>query len=119
MGTSIWVTIITGILSIAAGAGFWAWIKAREDKRKTPYDMLRDLLAEQKKFYEERNADYEREKLDSAEKSSVIMQSHFCKHKFKDPNIICPVDVANDKRLKERCNRCAHNEQKETENENN
>lgn len=110
METSIWVTVATGVLSILAGMGFWNWIKAREDKRKTPYDMFRDLLEEQKKFYEARNADYEREKLDSAEKSSVIMQSHFCKHKYSDPNIICPVDVANDKRLKERCNRCGYNQ---------
>lgn len=108
MTTSIWVTIVTGVLSIFAGAGFWAWIKAREDKRKTPYDMFRDLLAEQKKFYEERNKDYEREKLDSAEKSSVIMQSHFCKHKYTDPNIICPVDTANDERLKKRCERAGY-----------
>lgn len=119
METSIWLDLAKIAAGILTGGGLWAVIKAREDKRKTPYDMLRDLLAEQKKFYEERNADYEREKLDSAEKSSVIMQSHFCKHKFKDPNIVCPVDVANDKRLKERCGRCRYNEQKETENENN
>ena len=108
METSIWPDIITGLTSFLAGGGLWAWIKAREDKRKTPYDMFRDLLAEQKKFYEERNADYEREKLDSAEKSSVIMQSHFCKHKYTDPNIVCPVDVANDERLKKRCDRCGY-----------
>ena len=119
MEASILSDIIKVVAGILTGGGLWAWIKAREDKRKTPYDMLRDLLAEQKKFYEERNAEYEREKLDSAEKSSVIMQSHFCKHKFKDPNIVCPVDVANDRRLRERCNRCRYNEQKETENENN
>lgn len=105
METPIWVTIVTGVLAIFAGAGFWAWIKAREDKRKTPYDMFRDLLAEQKKFYEERNADYEREKLDSAEKSAVIMQSQFCEHKYTNPDIHCPVDKANDKRLKDRCER--------------
>lgn len=106
METSIWITVLTGIISILAGAGFWAWIKAREDKRKTPYDLFMELLEEQKKFYEDRNADYEREKLDSAEKSSVIMQSSFCKHKYKDPDIICPVDKANDDRLKNRCVRC-------------
>lgn len=108
METSIWVELAKIFAGILTGGGLWAVIKARVDKRKTPYDMLRDLLAEQKKFYEERNADYEREKLDSAEKSSVIMQSHFCKHKFKDPNIVCPVDVANDKRLKERCERIGY-----------
>ena len=90
---------ITGIVEI---------IKAKIDKKKTPYDMFMELLTEQKKFYEARNADYEREKLDSAEKSSVIMQSHFCKHKYKDENIVCPVDVANDERLKKRCDRCGY-----------
>lgn len=99
-------TVITGIVEI---------IKARIDKRKTPYDMFMELLSEQKKFYEARNADYEREKLDSAEKSSVIMQSHFCKHKYKDENIVCPVDVANDERLKKRCDRCGYNHEEATE----
>lgn len=91
--------LITGIVEI---------VKARIDKKKTPYDMLMDMLAEQKKFYQERNADYEREKLDSAEKSSVIMQSHFCAWKYKDPDVVCPVDRANDDRLKKRCDRCAY-----------
>lgn len=108
METSIWPDIIKVAGGVLAGGGLWAVIKSWVDKKKTPYDMFRDLLAEQKKFYEERNADYEREKLDSAEKSSVIMQSHFCKHKFKDPNIVCPVDVANDERLKKRCERVGY-----------
>lgn len=111
METNIWIDVIKVVAGILTGGGLWAWIKAREDKRKTPYDMLRDLLAEQKRFYEERNTDYEREKLDSAEKSSVIMQSHFCKHKYTDPNIVCPVDVANDERLKKRCKRCGYNKE--------
>ena len=105
METPVWITIVTGILSVLAGMGFWGWVKAREDKRKTPYDMLRDLLDEQKRFYEERNADYERERIDSAEKSAVIMQSQFCAHKYSDPDIKCPVDMANDDRLKGRCGR--------------
>ena len=111
METSIYTTIITGIVSVLAGGGLWSWIKAREDKKKTPYDMFMELMNEQKRFYEERNAEYEREKLDSAEKSSVIMQSHFCKHKYSDPNIVCPVDKANDDRLKKRCERCGYNEE--------
>lgn len=117
METNIWVTVITGAFSLLAGGGLWGWIKSREEKRKTPYDMFMELLREQKKFYEARNADYEREKLDSAEKSSVIMQSHFCKHKYKDENIVCPVDVANDKRLKKRCERCGLNEEVSDESE--
>lgn len=108
METSVWLHILEIVGGVLMGGGLWAWIKAREDKRKTPYDMFRDLLEEQKKFYEERNADYEREKLDSAEKSSVIMQSHFCKHRYKDPEIVCPVDEANDARLKKRCDRIGY-----------
>lgn len=115
METPIWVTILTGVLSILTGAGFWGWIRSREDKKKTPYDMFMELLKEQKKFYEARNVDYEREKLDSAEKSSVIMQSHFCKHKYKDESIVCPVDVANDERLKKRCDRCGYSHEEASE----
>ena len=96
MDASILLDVIKVAAGVLTGGGLWAWIKAREDKRKTPYDMFRDLLEEQKKFYEARNADYEREKLETNKKSSVIMQSHFCKHKYSDPNIVCPVDVAND-----------------------
>ncbi len=118
MNTDLLPRILEVVAALITGGGLWGWISKREDKRKTPYDMFRDLLAEQKKFYEERNADYEREKLDSAEKSSVIMQSHFCKHKYTDPNIICPVDVANDKRLKERCTRCGYGKD-ENKDENN
>lgn len=106
--TNIWVELAKLAVAFLGGGGLWAWIKAREDKRKTPYDMFRDLLAEQKKFYEERNADYEREKLDSAEKSSVIMQSHFCKYKYTDQNVVCPIDLANDERLKKRCERIGY-----------
>ena len=109
METNIWLDILKVVAGILTGGGLWAWIKAREDKRKTPYDMFRDLLAEQTKFYKERNDDYEREKLDSAEKSSVIAQSNFCKHKYKDPNIVCPVDKANDERLKKRCDKIGYN----------
>lgn len=113
METSIVTTVLTGVISVIAGAGFWSWIKAREDKKKTPYDMFMELLGEQKRFYQERNAEYEREKLDSAEKSSVIMQSHFCGYKYKDSDIVCPVDKANDERLKKRCERCGYNEDHE------
>ena len=94
-------TFFTGVFEV---------IKHAVDKKKTPYDMLMGMLEEQKKFYQERNADYERERLDNAEKSSVIMQSHFCKHKYTDPEIVCPVDKANDERLKRRCDRCGYNQ---------
>ena len=103
-----------GVLTVIVEA-----VKSAIDKRKTPYDMLKDMLAEQTRFYKEKNAELEREKLDSAEKSSVIMQSHFCSHRFKDPETPCPVDVANDKRLKNRCGRigyaCPLDQKEETE----
>lgn len=106
MENSIWVEIAKIVAGLLTGAGgVFAYFKIWAEKKKTPYDMFMELLAETKKFYEQRNADYEREKLDSAEKSSVIMQSHFCKHKFTDPNVVCPVDKANDERLKKRCER--------------
>lgn len=106
-----WTNIITAAVSLlTGGGGMWAVLKAREDKKKTPYDMFMELMKEQQRFYAERNADYEREKLDSAEKSSVIMQSAFCKHKYDNPNVVCPVDRANDERLKKRCDRCGYNE---------
>ena len=93
-------TLITGIVEV---------IKAKIEKKKTPYDMFMGLMEKQSELYSNMKADLEQEKLDSAEKSSVIMQSHFCKHKYKDPDIVCPVDVANDKRLKDRCTRCSYN----------
>lgn len=116
METNIWVELAKLAVAFLGGGGLWAWIKAREDKRKTPYDMLKEMLLEQKKFYEERNADYEREKLDSAEKSAVISKSQFCQHKYTDPNIVCPVDEANVRRLENRCTRCGYGR---NENENN
>lgn len=119
METTFWIELAKIAAGVITGGGLWAVIKARVDKKKTPYDMFMELLTEQKKFYEQRNADYEREKLDSAEKSSVIMQSHFCKHKYTDINIICPVDVANDERLKKRCTRCGYRDPNEKEDEQN
>lgn len=113
MDASIWLDFAKVAAGVLTGGGLWAWISKREEKRKTPYDMFRELLAEQKKFYEERNRDYEREKLDSAEKSAVIMKSHLCRHKYKDENIVCPVDVANDERLEKRCQRCGYTSDEE------
>ena len=105
-----WTDIIIAVVSAVSGGGLWGWITAREDKKKTPYDMVMEMLQEQKRFFAERNADYEREKLDSAEKSAVIMQTRICKHRFDNPDIQCPVDEANAERLKSRCSRCGYNE---------
>ena len=111
-----WNSILTGLIGIFAGGGIWTVLKAREDKKKTPYDMLMEMLNEQRQFYAERNAEFEREKRDSAEKSAVIMKTHNCKHRFDNPDIVCPVDEANDERLKKRCLRCEYNEDNETPN---
>ena len=109
METNFWIELAKIAAGILTGAGgVFAIVKVRAEKKKTPYDMFMGLLEEMKTFYAQRNADYEREKLDSAEKSSVIMQSHFCRHKYTDPNIVCPVDKANDERLKKRCDRIGY-----------
>ena len=42
MDTNIWVELAKLAVAFLGGGGLWAWIKAREDKRKTPYDMFRD-----------------------------------------------------------------------------
>lgn len=113
-----WSDIIIAVVSALGGGGIWQVVKSQVDKRKTPYDMVIDLLQEQKKFYEERNADYERESRDSAEKSSVIMQSNKCAYKYTSPKIRCPVDEANEQRLKNRCSRCGYEDlEGEKENE--
>lgn len=108
-----WTDVIIAIVSAVSGGGLWEIIKIKQSKKKTPYDMLMEMLNEQKRFYEERNADFEREKLDSAEKSAVIMQSRLCHHRFADENTICPVDEANAERLKNRCNRCGYSNTEE------
>lgn len=98
------------ILSVAGtvlgGTGLWAYLKSRAETRKTPYDMLVQMLGEQKKFYEEKNAEAERERQDSVEKSHVIAQASKCKYRFGDASIHCVVEEANDERLKRRCEIC-------------
>lgn len=105
-----WNSIIIGVIGVFAGAGFWGVIKAMVDKKKTPYDMLKDLLTEQREFLEEKEEELRQEKLDSAEKSAVISKSQFCQHKYTDPSIVCPVDKANVERLEHRCQRCGYNQ---------
>lgn len=112
-----WTTIITSAISLFAGGGIWAVIKARVDKKKTPYDMLLEMLAEQKKFYAEKNAEYEREKKDSAEKSYILAQTRKCSHRFKDPGIPCPVDEANEARLQSKCAGCEYNHEQDADND--
>lgn len=108
--------IITAVVALlTGGGGIWAWLNAREGKRKTPYDMMVEMLEEQRKFYHERNADYERERLESAEKSAVIQQTHKCRLKYTNPDAACPVDAANEERLKNRCDRCGYGNGKEDE----
>ena len=111
-----WTTIIVSAISLFAGGGIWGVIKARIDKKKTPYDMLMEMIAEQKKFYAEKNAEYEREKKDSIQKSYILSQTRKCQHRFKDPAITCPVDEANESRLQSKCADCEYNEEKNAEN---
>ena len=88
---------LTGVIEIA---------RAKISKRKSPYDMMCEMLDEQRRFYAEKNAELDREKRDSACKSAVIQQTAYCKHKYKDPTLVCPVDKANEERLRSRCDEC-------------
>lgn len=108
-----WTAVITGVLAFLSGGGLWAVIKARIDKKKTPYDMLIEMITEQKNFYAEKNAEYEREKRDSIQKSYILSQTRKCQHRFKDPAIPCPVDEANEERLQSKCANCEYNTEKE------
>lgn len=105
-----WQNIIALLIG---AAGFWAVVKAIVDKQKTAYDMLISMIEEEKKFYAMRNAEFETEKKDSAEKSAVIAKSTKCLHRFKDPNIECPVERANELRLENKCTRCEYNPEKD------
>lgn len=101
-----WTSII---IAVIGATGFWAVIKALVDKQKSAYDMLITTIAELKELYETQSAEFRQEKIDSAEKSAVIAKTHKCLHRFKDPDIQCPVEVANDSRLESRCSRCQYN----------
>lgn len=102
-----WTTILISVLGGGgAGAGLLELIRAKTPKRKSAYDMMMEMLEEQRRFYAEKNAELDREKRDSACKSAVIQQTAYCKHKFKDPTIACPVDKANEDRLRSRCDEC-------------
>lgn len=101
-----WNTII---LAIIGAGGFWVVVKTLIDKQKTAYDMLMTTITELKDLYTRQSEEFKKEKLDSAEKSAVISKTHKCLHRFNDPNIVCPVEEANDERLKNRCSRCEYN----------
>ena len=108
-----WTSIIIALVGAVFGAGFWAVVKSIVDKKKTPYEMFMELMQKQTEFYDSLNAAYEQEKQDSAEKSAVIAKTHKCKHRFNDPEIICPVETANEERLNQRCVRCEYNQDKD------
>lgn len=104
--TMDWNNIIIGILGIFTGAGFWGVVKSALEKKKTPYDLFIQMVEEERKFYQMKNKEYEQKDIDSAEKSAVIAQSSNCFHRFKDPEIICPVEKANEMRLRKKCLHC-------------
>ena len=105
-----WTSII---IAVIGATGFWAVIKALVDKQKSAYDMLITTIAELKELYETQSAEFRQEKIDSAEKSAVIAKTHKCLHRFDNPEIVCPVEEANDERLQNRCSRCEYNNDKD------
>ena len=58
MDSSIVYKIIEMIGAFLAGGGLWAVIKAKIDKKKTPYEMFMELMQEQRKFQEQLKIDY-------------------------------------------------------------
>ena len=104
-----WTNIIIALVGAVFGGGIWSVIKASVDKKKTPYEMFMELMQKQTESYEVQKAELEKEKVDSAEKSAVISKTHNCLHRFKDPDIQCPVEKANDERLEKRCQSCKYN----------
>lgn len=111
-----WNSILVAVISLFAGGGVWQVIRAKIDKEKTPYDMLLEMLNEQKEYYTALREEFAQERAHSAEKSHVIVQSQFCLLKYKHPDIICPVDKANNDRLSRYCQHCkkeVHSSEKE------
>lgn len=104
-----WADIINTATGALLGGGgiFGIWL-AKEAKKKTPYDMLVEMLQEQKRFYADRNAEYEAERRASQEKSKVINAARKCPYKYKDPNLECPVDKADEERLRSQCESCSY-----------
>lgn len=104
-----WMSIVsTAIGALLGGGGIFGVLIARENKKKTPYDMVVEMLQEQKRFYADRNAEFEKERMESQEKTVVINATHNCQYKYKNPDIKCPVDEANDERLRKQCSGCVY-----------
>nr|DAT75927.1 MAG TPA: hypothetical protein [Caudoviricetes sp.] len=103
--------ILSVVGTVFGGTGLWAYLKTRAETRKTPYDLFVQMIDEQTKFYAEKNAEYARERQDSAEKSHVIAQASRCQHRFRDASIHCAVEEANDERLKRKCEICRAKEE--------
>jgi len=110
-----WTTIITAAVSALGGGGCWAAIKAAVDKKKSPYDRFMEVMDQQEQLCRDAREELALERRHSAEKSHVIAQTTKCPHRFKDPASPCPVDSANDDRLKRICKLC--NEVKEDGND--
>lgn len=107
---NLWNLILSVVGTVLGGTGLWGYLKIRAENRKSPYEMLIQMINEREKFYERKNAEYERERQDSAEKSHVIAQASKCKYRFRDASIQCAVEDANDERLKRKCEICKANE---------
>lgn len=101
-----WTTVTTAALSALGGGGLWAVVKAAVDKKKSPYDRFMEVMDRQEQLCSEIRAELAEEREDSAAKSHVIAQAAKCPHRFKDPASPCPVDAANDERLKRICKLC-------------
>lgn len=107
-----WLELVLGLVG---GGGITTIITAAISKKKSPYDLYTEFIQTQREWMERTEAELRMEKADSAEKSYIIARSRLCEVKRTNPDVQCPVDEANDVRLRGKCKVC--HEKRRTEDE--
>ena len=99
-----WIDLLIGLVG---GGGITTVITSLISKKKSPYDLYTEFIQTQREWMERTSQELEREKVDSAEKSYIIARTRLCEVKRKHPDVECPVDAANDDRLRHKCKECS------------
>lgn len=98
-----WPDLIIGLIG---GGGITTVVVALINKKKSPYDLYTEFIQTQREWMERVEADLTKERQDSMEKTYIITQTRLCEAKISNPKVKCPVDEANDARLKNKCRIC-------------
>jgi len=98
-----WTELLIGLIG---GGGITTVVVALINKKKSPYDLYTEFIQTQREWMERVEADLSKERQDSMEKTYIITQTRLCEAKRTNPNMECPVDAANDRRLKDKCRIC-------------